>query len=84
MARHLFIISREHPKLYEYLVDRFRDDTNVEVIIDRRLSERRSAGPHVTVGGERRSMERRQPVPAHDDLRTRSHRIVTLGSTDAL
>jgi hypothetical protein len=82
MARHLFIVSREHPKLYEYLVARFQEDENVELIIDRRVGERRRA-PRVSLGaGERRSGDRRQPVPAHDDLRVRSHRIVTLGGED--
>src|SRR5438093_673463 len=41
MARHLFLVSRHEGRLYEYLVERFRDDENVEMILDRRRGERR-------------------------------------------
>ncbi len=41
MARHLFLVSRHEARLYEYLLERFRDDGNVEVILDRRRGERR-------------------------------------------
>jgi hypothetical protein len=41
MARHLFLVSRNDARLYEYLVERFRDDGNVQVILDRRRGERR-------------------------------------------
>jgi hypothetical protein len=82
MARHLFIVSREHPKLYEYLVARFQEDENVELIIDRRVGERRRSPGQSRGADDRRSRDRRQPVPAHDDLRVRSHRIVTLGGED--
>ena len=78
MARHLFIVSREHPRLYEYLVARFQDDRNVQVIIDRRVSERRALEAEERSERERRARDRRQPIPAHDDLRLRSHRIVTV------
>jgi hypothetical protein len=46
MARHLFLVSRHEARLYEYLLERFRDDGNVEVILDRRRGERRGR-PHV-------------------------------------
>src|SRR5215813_2359156 len=42
MARHLFLVSRHEARLYEYLLERFRDDGNVEVILDRRRSDRRT------------------------------------------
>jgi len=45
MARHLFLVSRHDARLYEYLVERFRDDGNVEVILDRRHGERRGRMP---------------------------------------
>jgi hypothetical protein len=69
MARHLFIVSRHHPRLYEYLVERFRDDVKVGVILDRRVSE---------PAGEPPEGERRRPRPADDDLDVRSHIIVTI------
>jgi hypothetical protein len=41
MARHLFIVSRHHAGLYTYLTERFQDDRKVDIIIDRRVEERR-------------------------------------------
>ena len=70
MARHLFIVSRHHVRLYDYLLERFQDDTNVQVVLDRRATaERRTA--------ERESEDRRQSRAADDDLKLRSHVIVT-------
>ena len=77
--RHVFVLSREHPWspwLYDYLLQRFENDARVDVVIDRRLSERRAAGRDVT--RERRQTERRRPVGPEDDLRVRSHYIVEL------
>jgi hypothetical protein len=73
--RYLFIISRNHPWLYTDLLERFRDDANVEVILDRRVSERRTAA--VPGQGEKRKKDRRRPVSPNDDLRVRSYYIVT-------
>ena len=48
------------PELYERLVEYYRDDPNVKVIIDRRKSERRSRGSNE--GHEQRSVrDRRRP-----------------------
>jgi hypothetical protein len=74
----LFIVSREHRRLYEYLVDRFRDDNKVEVVIDRRITDRRVPSHLQPPALDRRATDRRQVVPAHDDLTLRSHRIVTI------
>jgi hypothetical protein len=79
MARHLFIVSRDHPWLYTYLLERFEGDTNVHVILDRRARERRAGG--WTQGWsreDRRTRERRRAVPAEEDLGRRSHYIVEL------
>jgi hypothetical protein len=75
MARHVFIVSRHHARLYDYLVERFHDDHKVEVILDRRVGERRAGG--LAPGSERRSGDRREKRPG-DDLMLRSHVIVTL------
>lgn len=80
MARHLFLVSRHEPRLYEYLVDRFRDDGNVEVILDRRRAERRSGSAHQ--GPERRRADRRFRPEIDLELRVRSHVILTLPSDD--
>ena len=70
MAQHLFIVSRQHARLYDYLVERFQDDKNVQVILDRREeAERREA--------ERESEDRRQRQIANEELKLRSHIIVT-------
>lgn len=80
MARHLFLVSRHEPRLYEYLVDRFRDDGNVEVILDRRRGERRSRSAHQ--GPERRRADRRFRQEIDAELQVRSHVILTLPSDD--
>ena len=67
-ARYLFVVSRQHSALYELLVERFQDDKNVEVILDRRATTRKSAGQY---GADER---RRRP---ENELGLRSHLIVT-------
>src|SRR2546427_939444 len=65
--RHLFIIARDQASLWEYLRREFASETNVEVILDRRLGrDRRSAfdriaplGPMGETMGDRRTGERR-------------------------
>jgi hypothetical protein len=48
------------PELYQRLVDYYKDDPNVKVIIDRRKSERRGRGERD--GGEHReTRDRRRP-----------------------
>jgi hypothetical protein len=74
--RHVFIVSRDHPWLYRHLVERFQDDPDVHVILDRRIAERRTAPPTAQAQRERRRTQRRRAVPPEDDLRTRSHYIV--------
>jgi hypothetical protein len=76
VARRLVIVSREHPDLYVYLRDRLAADPDVEMILDRRLSDRRreerpAPAPH-------RRQERRLRPHVDADLRLRSHVIVTL------
>jgi hypothetical protein len=77
MARHLFIVSRYHRLLHELLLERFHDDQNVEIILDRRRGERRAVSAE-PMGGERRVGERRRQLPQDDDLDMRSHIIITL------
>jgi hypothetical protein len=76
--RHLFIVSRAHPWLYAHLLERFRDDPNVEVILDRRRGERRQDPSNRLPRDERRRRERRRRVAPEDDLGIRSHYIVEL------
>ncbi|HXH83309.1 MAG TPA: hypothetical protein VNN07_10305 [Candidatus Tectomicrobia bacterium] len=76
MPRHLFVVSRSSPDFYEYLLERFADDTNVEVIMDRRIAQRRQRETGVPV--ERRRADRRSRPYVDRELETRSHAIITL------
>jgi hypothetical protein len=80
MARHLFLVSRHEGRLYEYLLERFRDDGNVEVILDRRRGERRRR-PHGQHPDRRRS-DRRTRREVDLELQIRSHVILTLPEDD--
>lgn len=75
-VRYVYVVSRGHPWLYRHLVERFHDDPDVMVILDRRMAERRKEPARHTP--ERRRAERRRPVSPDDDLRVRSHYIVEL------
>ena len=79
MARHLFIVSRAHQALYDYLLERFRTDEKVTVILDRRVGDRRRGdGKTEWQGVDRRREERRRKTPPDNDLTTRSHQIITI------
>jgi hypothetical protein len=76
MARHLFVVSRSETSLYQYLIERFIDDPNVEVILDRRRGERRRRGsPGLP---ERRQADRRTHPEVDLELQSRSLAILTL------
>ena len=76
MARQLVIVSRQHPDLYVYLRDRFAAGADVEVVLDRRLGERRRE--QTAVARERRRRDRRSRPDIDAQLHSRSHVIVTL------
>ena len=48
------------PELYDRLVEYYKDDPNVKVIIDRRKSERRARGPSES-SEQREVRDRRRP-----------------------
>jgi hypothetical protein len=77
-VHYVFIVSRDHAWLHRYLVERFNDDPDVEVILDRRVGDRRMQQSAVPTEHERRNHERRRAIPPQDDLRVRSHYIVEL------
>ena len=79
MPRHLFIVSRDFPDLYEYLTERFSDDEKAAVLLDRRYGERRRAwsgfeGHQL----DRRQADRRFRTHLEEELRTQPHVVVTL------
>lgn len=79
MPGHLFIVSRDFPDLYEYLTERFSDDDNAAVFLDRRSGERRRALSGLE-GQElnRRRLDRRFRTHLDEELRTQPHVVVTL------
>jgi len=76
MARQLVIVARGHPDLYSYLRERFAGRAQAEVLLDRRVGQRR--GEHVPVPSDRRQQDRRARPGVDTMLRSRSHVIVTL------
>jgi hypothetical protein len=76
MGRTLFVVSRHHTDLFAYLRERFATDTNVEVILDRRVAQRRQRS--VTPEAERRRGDRRSRPEVEIELQTRSHAIITI------
>jgi hypothetical protein len=59
MARLVFLVSRERPELSTYLKREFAGNDEIEVIVDRRLAQRRAQEP-VAAAPERRRGDRRQ------------------------
>jgi hypothetical protein len=80
MARHLFLVSQHEASLYEYLLERFKTDGHVEVILDRRREERRHQSEHQ--GPERRRVDRRKRREIDVELLLRSHVILTIPNGD--
>ena len=79
---HLFIVSRQHHDLYDYLCSRLSGNGDVRIIVDRRLGERRRrAAP---AAAQRRRAERRVRPEITAQLRLHSHAIVTLLSDTPL
>ena len=80
MGRTLFVVSRRSRDLYAYLRERFATDPAVEVILDRRIADRR--GPHFPHHLERlerrRAIDRRRRPEVDEELQSRSHAILTL------
>ena len=56
--RYLLIISRDEPKLYEYLKNHFAGRPDVDVVFDRRHRQRRQRTASAPL--ERRQADRRQ------------------------
>jgi hypothetical protein len=75
MPRHLFLVARDNPELARYLQAEFASDPEVEVLVDRRLVERRR-NPAGQVP-DRRKMDRRARPGADVELSSRSYASVT-------
>jgi len=79
---HLFIVSRQHRDLYDYLCERLSGNGCVRVIADRRSGERRRRA--VPAAAQRRRAERRTRPEIDAQLGIHSHAIVTLPSETPL
>jgi hypothetical protein len=77
LKRHLLIISRHHPALYDYVRERFAGEPNLEVILDRRHGVERRARPGRT-DVERRSVDRRRRPDVDAALRMESMQFLTI------
>ena len=75
--RHLMIISRYHPSLYEYVRERFAREENVEIILDRRRCPDRRSHPEMP-WTERRSRNRRRRPEVDLALRRESMQFLTI------
>ena len=75
MERHLFIVSRQSPQLYAYLVRTFAPERDVEVLVDRREGDRRG-GRRTVPHGDRRIAERRSARQVNEDLRALGYAFV--------
>jgi len=74
MVQYLLIVARNQPDLCRYLTNNFAGDEKVEVILDRRLGQRRQrVQPHEL---ERRKGERRRQPSLDKDLTYRLFVIV--------
>jgi hypothetical protein len=78
MGRYLIVVSRQHPEMQEYLTERFRDDGNVAVILDRREIAAQDGRARKNAPVNNAGSERRVRRDVGGELRTRSHIIVTL------
>jgi hypothetical protein len=74
--RYLFIVSRMHPDLFEYLREHFVDAPEVQVILDRRNGQRRQSS--MLVMPERRRADRRTRPEIDARLASESHVFLTL------
>jgi hypothetical protein len=76
MVRTLYIVAVDHPQLFNYLRDSLPCDGQIQVILDRRVSERRQR--YIPRLPDRRQAERRVRPDVDRDLELRAHAMLTL------
>ncbi len=72
-SRALLIVARTEPDLFEALRQELADCPGIEVMLDRRIGDRRQSGQAVEV--ERRHRERRRLPKWEQDLRVRRYML---------
>ena len=78
MARFLFIVARQLPGVYEHLLRQFGGEPNVEVVMDRRKSDRRQPDATAPAPGVERQAERRHNPSADEQLRVMGYAFVRI------
>jgi hypothetical protein len=82
MAKYVLVVAPSQPDLYVDLAHEFRDDAVVDVILDRRVGERRSATALVPGGQrDRRRCERRVNPYSHRGMAALGFLLVRVTST---
>jgi hypothetical protein len=79
VPRLLLIVSRRQPDLYPYLVRQFASEADVQVMLDRRIAQRRQpveVAPSTPEADERRRAERRRNTDATYQLLTMGYAFV--------
>jgi hypothetical protein len=76
LPRYLFIVSRENRAMYDYLRGHFTDAPEVDVVLDRRHTDRRRNDS--TVPFERRRTDRRARPEIDQRLRSETHVFLSL------
>jgi len=77
-TRLLFVVAREDPARLEYIRHHFAGEPEVEIIIDRRLADRRLAlDVHSAERTERRGGRDRRQQQVHGDLTALGWTLIT-------
>ena len=74
--RYLYVVARTQPALYEELSNRFADDPQITVILDRRHDEQPPSSAEEAE--QRRQRDRRRNSVAQGWLRAQSFAVVVL------
>jgi tetratricopeptide (TPR) repeat protein len=76
---HLLVVAHYNLGLYDFLKERFAEDMEVTVVLDRRKGERRRPGE--SPGSERRASDRRTPEMSDGALRLHGFVVIPSNST---
>mgnify|MGYP003694806537 CR=1 FL=1 len=72
---HLFIVSRQQPDLYSYLLREFSEEADVRIVLDRRYGERRQPRERRNTAADDDRSAQRATGPDRHQL----SRLATLG-----
>ncbi len=76
VQRLLFIVARDRRDFYDSLRRTFAGDDTVQVMLERRVADRRGARARSAGGGERRSQERRARREVERQIAARGYAVV--------